>query len=280
MAPRIRETGDGGGDRVEGKVGETKVELDRRKIRDRIAELRQELELIQKDQSIRRGRRSDEPCVALVGYTNAGKSSLMRALTGSQVLVEDKLFATLDTTVRYLYHESVPKILVSDTVGFIKKLPHDLVASFRSTLEEAANASLLLFVVDASDATFRSQLAVTNQVLSEIGIHDIPKRLLLNKRDRLTSEQMNELLKEFPNAKAISTLNKDDVKSLREDIIEFFEEDMIETEIFVNYAIQGAIGEIRKNIRVLSERYDESGIYLKVRANEKSLNKLKKDFNL
>src|SRR5690606_5304410 len=122
-------------------------------IRDRIAELSRELAEVGIGQAERRQRRQGQLKVALVGYTNAGKSSLMRALTGSEVLVQDKLFATLDTTIRVLHPESFPKILVTDTVGFIKKLPHDLVASFRSTLDEAADASLLLFVVDASDPT-------------------------------------------------------------------------------------------------------------------------------
>src|SRR6185312_7095457 len=130
VAPRIRETG-GGGEREGGKgAGETSIELDRRKIRDRIKELKQELESIGQEHLTRRSRREQEACVALVGYTNAGKSSLMRAMTGSEVLVADQLFATLDTTVRPMFPESRPKILISDTVGFIKKLPHDLVASF------------------------------------------------------------------------------------------------------------------------------------------------------
>ncbi len=123
--------------------------------------------------------------VALVGYTNAGKSSLMRALTGSEVLVADQLFATLDTTVRALQPETSPRVLVSDTVGFIKKLPHDLVASFRSTLAEALDASLLLYVVDASDPTYEAQLEVTRSVLHEIGADAVPSRLLLNKMDRV-----------------------------------------------------------------------------------------------
>jgi GTP-binding protein HflX len=281
LSPRARAVGGATlGDRVEGKVGETKLELDRRKIRDRVSELRQELIVIQKEQSIRRKGRSDQPRVALVGYTNAGKSSLMRALTGSDVLVEDKLFATLDTTVRALYPESKPKVLISDTVGFIKKLPHDLVASFRSTLEEAANASLLLFVVDASDATFRSQLEVTNQVLNEIGVKDVPQKLVLNKIDKLDLEKINALLEEFPNAIAISTLNPKDIQQLRESMISFFEEDMVDAELFIPYQTQGAVGEIRNNIRVLHEDYDDNGIHLKVRAPQKYLNKLKNDFNI
>ena len=134
VAPRLRESSAGGGRQQGPGAGESTLDLDRRKIRDRLAELRNQLEAVQRDSDQRRSARRDQLRVALVGYTNAGKSSLMRALTGSQVLVEDKLFATLDTTVRVLQPETRPRVLVSDTVGFIKQLPHDLVASFRSTL--------------------------------------------------------------------------------------------------------------------------------------------------
>ena len=123
--------------------------------------------------------------VALVGYTNAGKSTLMRALTGSEVYVADKLFATLDTTVRPLVPETRPRVLVSDTVGFIDKLPHGLVASFKSTLDEALEAGLLAQVVDASAPTFERQLEVTTEVLAEIGAGDVPRLLVFNKIDRV-----------------------------------------------------------------------------------------------
>jgi GTPase len=174
IAPRLRESS-AGGDRQQGYgAGESDLELDRRKIRDRLAELKEQLEDIQRDNDERRSARRDQLRVALVGYTNAGKSSLMRALTGSEVMVEDKLFATLDTTVRALQPAAKPRVLISDTVGFIKKLPHDLVASFRSTLAEALEASLLLFVVDASDATHESQLELSRNVLREIGADVVP----------------------------------------------------------------------------------------------------------
>ena len=173
MAPRLRAS-NLGGDRQGGGIGskgigETSYELNKRRIRDRISELKSRLVGIRDEQNRRRSRRKENFQVSLVGYTNAGKSSLMRKLTGSDVLVEDKLFATLDTRVKALYPEAFPPVLVSDTVGFIKKLPHDLVASFQSTLDEALAASLLLFTVDASDPAFRSQLAVTQSVLKEIG---------------------------------------------------------------------------------------------------------------
>jgi GTPase len=270
VAPRLRETGGGEGRQgggIGGKgAGESALELDKRKIRDRIKELKTELKNIGDEHKIRRARRQQETTVALVGYTNAGKSSLMRAMTGSAVLVADKLFATLDTTIRPLHPETRPKILLSDTVGFIKKLPHDLVASFKSTLDEALNASLLLFVVDSSDPSFRSQLEVTQRVLTEVGATDVPRLMLLNKRDLLSDEQAAALQKEFPDAIFISTKNSDDLKMLRDKIMSFFESDMVDEDLFVPYMAKGMIGEIRSKIRILSESYDESGVTLKGRA--------------
>ena len=204
----------------------------------------------------------------------------MRALTGSEVLVADKLFATLDTTVRLLYPETRPRILISDTVGFIKKLPHDLVASFKSTLDEALNASLLLYVVDSSDPTFRSQLQVTKMVLSEVGASDIESLLVLNKIDRLDEKQISELKKEFPNAVYLSARNPKDVSQFRERLITHFETEMQETELMVPYTTQGAIGEIRDKLRVLSESFDGDGTKLKVRGKEADIQKIRARFQI
>lgn len=271
VAPRVREASQGGEDRKAGGIGakgtgESAAELDKRRIRDRIKELKTELESISNEHQVRRARRQQEITVALVGYTNAGKSSLMRAMTGSQVLVADQLFATLDTTIRPMHPETRPKILVSDTVGFIKKLPHDLVASFKSTLDEAINASLLLFVVDSADPSFRSQLEVTQKVLTEVGAGDVPRIFILNKKDLLSSEELEKLKNEFPEAVFLSTRSVEDQKLLREKILNFFETDMVDTDIFVGYKAEGMIGEIRSRMRVLSEDYNEDGVKLRVRA--------------
>ncbi|MBK7843683.1 MAG: GTPase HflX [Bdellovibrionales bacterium] len=280
VAPRLRKTG-GGEDRLGGGVGgkgagESKLELDKRKIRDRIKELKSELASIGNEHQVRQARRGKELTVAIVGYTNAGKSSLMRAMTGSEVLIADKLFATLDTTIRPLYPESRPKILLSDTVGFIKKLPHDLVASFKSTLDEALSASLLLFVVDAADNSFRSQLEVTRKVLAEVGVGDTPSLLVLNKRDRISVAQAAELSKEFPDAVLISTRNQEDLLKLRNRVIAFFETNMSDEDIFVPYTVAGVVGEIRGKMRVLSESYDEAGVTLKVRGTSEDFSRLRK----
>ncbi|WP_122035370.1 GTPase HflX [Aliivibrio sp. EL58] len=277
VAPRLRESTVGDNERQMGKgAGETDLELDRRKVRDQLAELRRELESVQDELKGRRKQRSELFCVALVGYTNAGKSSMMRALTGSEVLVEDKLFATLDTTVRALYPVTQPRILVSDTVGFIKKLPHDLVASFHSTLAEAHDASLLLYVVDASDATFRTQLDVVHEVLGEVGVDGIDKLLVLNKSDQLTPEEQEALMEEFPDAMMTSTRNPLDVAKLHKYIVRASEQGMIEEEIIVPYTAKGIMGEIRSSMSVVTEEYEYDHIKLTVRSSAIDLARLKK----
>ena len=277
VAPRLRETG--GGERQRGGIGqrgagESSIELDRRKIRDRISELKAELAAIDDESKTRRAKRQEALRVALVGYTNAGKSSLMRALTGSHVLVADKLFATLDTTVRALWPESRPRILVSDTVGFIRKLPHDLVASFRSTLDEALEASLLLQVVDAADPGFRAQMQVTREVLDEIGAGDVPWILVLNKIDKVAPAGREELSKEFPAALLVSAKDPADVGRVRDAIIGTFEADMTEVDLVVPYDAGRAIGEIHK-LHVISESYEGDGVHYRLRAPGPALERLR-----
>ncbi len=277
VAPRLRESSCGDKERQMGKgAGETTLELNRRKVRDQLAELKRELVSVQNEMKGRRTQRSELFCVALVGYTNAGKSSMMRAITGSDVEGENKLFATLDTTVRALFPITQPRILVSDTVGFIKKLPHDLVASFHSTLAEAHDASLLLYVVDASDPSFRSQLAVVHEVLAEVGVEDSKKLLVLNKSDQLAPEQQQALLAEFPDAMMTSTRNPADVSKLHQYIVGVAQNEMIEEEVIIPYTAKGIIGEIRSSMSVTKEDYEYSHIKLTVRSNAIELARLKK----
>jgi len=265
-APRLRESPKSKEKQAGRGAGEAALELDRRKIRDRIAELRRELTAIQREQDVRRRHRRGARRVALVGYTNAGKSSLMRALTSSEVYVEDKLFATLDTTVRALQPEAKPRILVSDTVGFIKQLPHDLVASFKSTLDEAHEASLLLHVVDASDPGFREQLEVTRAVLREIGAEQAAGRLIMNKIDRLSPAALAELQVEFPDAWYISAKRTEDVLSVRARIIAFFESRYAEAELCVPYTEQRLVSEMHEQGRVVSEKYEDDGVKVTFRS--------------
>jgi len=279
LAPRLREGG-GGGDRVRGGIGgkgagETSLELDRRRIRDRIAELRHELAQIEGGSRTRRERRSDLPTVALVGYTNAGKSSLMRALTSTDVYVADKLFATLDTTVRRLQPPTEPPILITDTVGFIKKLPHDLVASFRSTLDEAGDADLLLHVVDASDAAHADQIAVTREVLREIEADVVPTWILLNKIDRVDPETRELLADRYPNALQLSAKDRHDVVTLRDRLIEQFAGKLEDAELDVPYTAQRLVHQIHERTTVLAEEHHDTGTRLTIRAPSRVLSELR-----
>jgi GTPase len=286
MAPRLREA-NAGQDRQRGGIGgkgagESALELDKRRIRDRIAELRQELVQVEREAETRRTRRvgADASTVALIGYTNAGKSSLMRALTGDAVYVADQLFATLDTTVRALSPETRPRILVSDTVGFIKKLPHDLVASFRSTLAEAREATLLLHVVDGSDPAFREQLEVTLDVLREIGAAEQPRLLVLNKADQLDEVERAALHAEFPEAVLLSARNPGDVSSLHGTIVERFERSMQEASFVVPYHTQQHVALLHERTRVLEERYESDGTHIRVRAPESVLGAVRRQMAL
>jgi GTP-binding protein HflX len=270
-APRLRESPSGRERQHLRGSGDTAVELDRRRIRDRIAELREELERIHREQATRRAQRRSQRRVALVGYTNAGKSSLMRALTGSDVLVKDKLFATLDTTVRALAPETRPRILVSDTVGFIKKLPHDLVASFKSTLDEALEASLLLHVVDASDPAWESQLAVTRSVLQEIGAGAVTSRVVMNKIDRLTEAALTALKHDLHDAWFVSAHDPALVRELHGSIVGFFETSYESREFVVPYSRQAIVSEMHEAGRVESERYEADGVHVTLRSDRDTL---------
>lgn len=293
MAPRLREAaklaGPQGRQRsgVGGRgAGESHTELDKRKIRDRIAELQQEIAAMDVERETQRARRQERQglaSVALVGYTNAGKSTLMRALTGSDVLVENKLFATLDTTVRTLQPESRPRVLVSDTVGFIKNLPHDLVASFKSTLEEALDAALLLHVIDASDPGFARQLAVTDKVLAEIGAEDVPRLRVFNKIDHVgdaaaQAERAAALRAQFPDCIVMSARQAEDIALLHAAIVGFFQQGLAEAELFLPWSAQQSRNEIFANCQVLKERADEAGAFLHVRGERKTIQDLNERF--
>ncbi|MER0216027.1 MAG: GTPase HflX [Nitrosomonas sp.] len=294
MAPRLREAAKLAGPQGRQRsgtggrgAGESHTELDRRKIRDRIAELQQEIVALEAERKIQRARRQERQglaSVALVGYTNAGKSTLMRALTGSEVLVANKLFATLDTTVRALYPESVPRVLVSDTVGFIKNLPHGLVASFKSTLDEALDASLLLHVIDASDPGFERQLAVTQHVLEEIGAHDVPRIRVFNKIDHVgdataQAECETTLSARYPDCVVMSARRADDVARLRQKIVEFFQQNLVEAELFLPWSAQQLRGAIYTNCQVLTEHSDNEGTFFRVRSESATIENLREQFS-
>ncbi len=263
--------------------GESHTELDRRKIRDRIAELQQEIVIMDGERKTQRARRQERQTmasVALVGYTNAGKSTLMRALTGSEVLVANKLFATLDTTVRALYPESVPRVLVSDTVGFIKNLPHGLVASFKSTLDEALDASLLLHVIDASDPGFERQLEVTDKVLEEIGADEVPRIRVFNKidfvGDAIAQAECEAALRlKYPDCVVMSARRPHEVAIMHQKIVAFFQQHLVESEIFLPWSAQQLRGKIYSICQVVSERSEDDGTFFIVRGEANDIDSLR-----
>ncbi|EYF01060.1 GTP-binding protein [Chondromyces apiculatus DSM 436] len=278
-APRVREDAslgdrEGGGGR--GGRGHSNVELKKQRIRERVASLRRALDEQRAVEEKQRARRRDALRVALVGYTNAGKSSLMRALTGSDVLVEDKLFATLGTTVRALSPETAPRILLSDTVGFIRDLPHELVASFHSTLEEARDAGLLLFVADASDPAFRDQLRVTRETLDAVGASGVPSRVLLTKIDRVDASTRAALAAELPDAVQVCAHDPDDIRGLRDALVAFFAQRMTEETFVVPFGDGRLLGEIRAEARVVTETYTDEGVVLSVRALPEAIGRWKR----
>ncbi len=302
MAPRLREAAKLAGPQGRQRsgtggrgAGESQSALDKQKIRNRIAELQLEITAMDAERQTQRARRQANQAgsaaggsgiarVALVGYTNAGKSTLMRALTGSEVLVANKLFATLDTTVRALHPETVPRVLVSDTVGFIKNLPHDLVASFKSTLEEAAESSLLLHVIDASDPGFERQLEVTDKVLAEIGADVVPRIRVFNKIDMVGLALENAdaaqaateaaLRKNYPDCIVMSARRPADVAMMHNAIRAFFQKNLIESELFLPWSAQQLRGKIFASCEVLDERADNDGAFLRVRGESATIKNL------
>ena len=216
--------------------GEKQIEIDRRRARERLGRLKHQLSQIAKDHSVQRNARKHELKVALVGYTNSGKTTLMNALTRSEFESRDALFATLDATVRTIDPRTRPKILLSDTVGFIRNLPHRLVESFKSTLDEVLEADLLCLVIDVSHERYRDQLETTEQVLQEIGAADKSKLYVFNKVDLL--EGSDPLFTKIIRARykpsiSVSAYRPDDVMKLREKVYAFFEKDFERVKLMI-----------------------------------------------
>jgi len=252
--------------------GEKKLEIDRRRIRRRIYELTQELKEVEKQRGVRRAgrRKSGTPIVALVGYTNAGKSTLLNALSNSDVLAENKLFATLDPVVRSITLPNGTPCLLSDTVGFINKLPHDLVEAFRSTLEEVRDADLILHVVDASCPYYDVQMRVTEQVLTELGAGDTPCIEVYNKCD-LT----DAIPHERANAVAISAKTGEGIDALLSRIETRLTRTQRRVELTIPYDKYDAIRVLHEIGTVLSESHEADGTHVVAMLEESRLYRLK-----
>ncbi len=257
--------------------GEQKIELDRREIERRIHEIKNELEAVRKERTVQRRRRERAavPRAAIVGYTNAGKSSLLNALTAASVKAENKLFATLDPTTRRLLFAQGQTLLLTDTVGFVRNLPHGLVEAFRSTLEEAAQADLLIHVADASDPKVDTHIATTLQVLGEIGAEEVPRVLVLNKIDLARPESVEDFLARYPGSIAVSATSGLGLGALVERIQESLTSGMKVLTLRIPHAQYQLVSLVMREGTVLEERQDDDATWLRCRVPERLEWKLK-----
>lgn len=246
--------------------GEKKLEMDRRLVKSRIAQLNSELNDVKRHREVMRKQRMDstQPVIAIVGYTNAGKSTLLNALTGAAVLEEDKLFATLDPTTRVLELENKEQVMLTDTVGFIRKLPHHLIEAFKSTLEEAKYADMILHVVDASNPQMEAQMETVYKTLEDLGVENKPIYTLFNKIDRLQEVRYAEL-KDI-HAKSVLLISAKEgigFEEVKELIREYLHSRQMYVERVVPYAETSVIQLVRKYGSLLEEEYRPEGIFIR-----------------
>ena len=256
-------------------MGETQIEVDRRLIRSRITRLKKDLIRIDKERHTQSMRRESEYRVSLVGYTNAGKSTLFKALTGTDVYIKDQLFATLDTTVRKLSLDSAHTTLISDTVGFIRKLPHNLVASFKSTLKEVLEADLILMVLDISSPQINDHIITINDVLKEMSANEIPVLKVLNKVDLISDGKLIQKLKRaFPNSVTISAKDHLKLSDLKQKIINTMESNYETVDLKFTYDDGKAIAQVQEGVEVLKREYEEKVVRLKIRGNKSRISQI------
>jgi GTPase len=266
LLPRLRGWGEamsraGGGVGTRFGGGETKMEVDRQHIGRRITKLRRELNALAGTRQTKRSRRqaSGIPQAAIAGYTNAGKSTLLNRLTGADVVVADQLFATLDPTVRRLKLPGGRRCTISDTVGFVSKLPHDLVEAFRSTLEEVTLAELVVHVADASSPHLDEQIDAVRRVLEEIGAGEIPEVLVLNKVDQVSGSRRARLAGRFPGSVPVSAQTGEGVGGLLETLEGTLPHPPVEVELLVPYGREDVVALLYRESEVISTTHGESG---------------------
>jgi GTP-binding protein HflX len=250
--------------------GETQIETDRRMIRSRISHLKEKLERISQQRSTQRKGRLHHTRAALVGYTNTGKSTLLNLLSGSDVFVENRLFATLDPTTRLVPLNPSIQMLMTDTVGFIRKLPHHLVASFKSTLEEVTEADLLLHVVDVSSSTFEEQIKVVKETLTELGADDKPTLMVFNKIDLLSDRTiLQTLADEYPHRVFISAMRGINILGLKDEVLLLLKKEFIEETFRVRQDQQKLISQLHSAGEVLERIYEDAEVVLRMRIRRK-----------
>ena len=246
-------------------AGETQIEVDRRLVRRRISNLKKDLVRIDVERKTQRKKRKENYKVALAGYTNAGKSTLMKALSGSDIFIQNQLFATLDTTIRSVELDKTHNILLSDTVGFIRKLPHNLIASFRSTLMEVIESNLILIVLDSSSNFIEDHYKTITCVLDELGATN-QTQIVLNKIDLVKSESRFRFLKnQFPDGIYISALDKLRMESLKDSILKTMDKDHVEIELQIPYSRPKDIALSQRGVKIIKREYQSDYIYLKIK---------------
>jgi len=277
LLPRLRGWGEamsrlGGGIGTRGP-GETKLEVDRQHIRRRLAKLRRDIKDLARTRDVKRSRRTKGgvPQVAIAGYTNAGKSTLMNAVTGADVLVADQLFATLDPTTRALDLPGGRRVTVSDTVGFVSKLPHDLVEAFRSTLQEVADADLIVHVADASIRGLDDQIDSVRTVLADIGAGDVPEVLALNKIDRLSGSERARIARTHPGSVPVSALTGEGVHGLVEVIALALPRPPLDVRLLIPYGREDLTAMLRREAEILSEEAEDGGTRIHAKVGEREL---------
>lgn len=254
--------------------GETQLEVDRRATRSRINALEKALDKIARQRETGRKQRQGIFKTALVGYTNAGKSTLLQGLSGAEVLIEDRLFATLDSTTRRVHLGYNRDILTTDTVGFIRKLPHHLVASFRSTLEEAIQADLLLHVVDASYEHREEHILTVQNVLEELGIVDRPTLLVFNKIDRVDEDEREALRDAYPDAVFVSGLTGDGLDRLRSSIYHHLEGARVTLDLALPQSEGRLISDLHRIGEVISTAYEGNDVLLRVKLSRENAKRM------
>ena len=261
-------------------MGETQIEIDRRLIRTRISRLKKELNKIENERATQSLHRKSEYRVSLVGYTNAGKSTLFNSLTGSNVYIKDQLFATLDTTIRKLKLDASHQVLLSDTVGFIRKLPHNLVASFKSTLKEVLEADLIIIVLDISSTEIEEHLETINNVLQQMGANEVPLLHVLNKVDKMPDNRKIDKVKRlFINPVVISAEHHLMISDLRKRIIEKMESNFQTVEIAIPYGDGKVIANAQTGVKVLERFFQDDVVKLKIRGARPRIKQIIKSIN-
>lgn len=254
--------------------GETKLEVDRRRIESRITRLKTKLHDIKNNRQLQRSNRND-PLIAIIGYTNAGKSTLMNLLTDANTIVENKLFATLDSTIRKTTLPFGKQVIFTDTVGFINKLPHQLVASFSSTIEETEEADILIHLVDASSGDIEKHIKVVNNLLKDKNIFDKDTILVFNKVDKISEEKKDQLTLEYPNSLFISAKNNHGKEKILKLISEIILEKMTTINIKLPYSKANMVNKIYEEGEIISEEYASDKIIIKAKVGKYLANRLK-----